>query len=91
MIQSCAHSLWMKLHIPIFFQKNPQGVTLFKGDSSDEALWRISTGRRHHLLYYSDQASKCMFVCLNVGPGFGDLTIDLEKLSQNFTVWVFLP
>jgi hypothetical protein len=25
----------------------------FKGDGSDIALWRISTGRRHHLLYYS--------------------------------------
>jgi hypothetical protein len=27
---------------------------LFVGDGSDTALWRISTGRRHHLLYYSD-------------------------------------
>ena len=25
----------------------------FKGVSSDEALWKVSTGRRHHLLYYS--------------------------------------
>ena len=28
----------------------------FKGDGSDIALWRISTGRRHHLLYYSGSA-----------------------------------
>jgi hypothetical protein len=29
------------------FRKNQQVVTLFKGGSSDEALWRISAWRRH--------------------------------------------
>ena len=30
---------------------------LFIADDSDIALWRISTGRRHHLLYYSSGAA----------------------------------
>ena len=45
----------------------------FKGDGSDIALWRISTGRRHRLLYYSATNIEWFEVAILEGfyPGFG--------------------
>ena len=40
------------------FRKNPLSLP-FKGASSDEDLWKISTGWRHHLLYYSGMTITC--------------------------------
>ena len=37
----------------------------FKGDGSDISLWRISTGRRHHLLHYSGTI-KIIFLYLHL-------------------------
>jgi hypothetical protein len=47
--------------------------------TSDIALWRISTGRRHHLLYYSDLEFKIIYLRLlgESGAGF-DKKINTE-------------
>ena len=46
---------------------------------SDEALWRISTGRRHHLFYYSAKTFQQLS------------TIFLKNLIKPVKIWTVLP
>jgi hypothetical protein len=55
--------------------------------TSDIALWRISTGRSHHLLYYSDLDLKIIYLRLLGESGVG---FDKRKLTPSVTSYIFL-